>query len=200
MPTNLRAALYLRVSTDEQTTENQDIALTALAAQRGWTIVHTYNDAGVSGAKTRANRPGLDSLLNDAIRGQFDVVLAWSVDRLGRSLPDLLGTLQTLSDAKVGLVLHQQAIDTTTPAGRALFQMLGVFAEFERSMIQARIHAGLDRARKQGVRLGRPKVPGSKRRAVEAALEAGMSINKAAIAAGVGNSTAHRIALARAPS
>ena len=134
-----RAAVYLRVSTGEQTVENQRRELAAAAEQRGWTIVASYADEGISGAKGRDKRPGLDAMLKDATRGRFDVVMAWAVDRMGRSLVDLVGTLQELHGARVDLFLHQQAIDTTTPAGKALFGMLGVFAEFERSMIQARV-------------------------------------------------------------
>src|SRR5690242_642118 len=112
-----RAALYLRVSTDGQTTENQRLALEAVCRQRGWAVVQTYQDNGVSGAKARDKRPGLDAMLKDAARAKFDILLAWSVDRLGRSLPDLLGTLQELRDAHCDLFLHQQAVDTSTPAG-----------------------------------------------------------------------------------
>ena len=88
-----RAALYLRVSTDGQTTDNQRLALEAVATQRGWSVVATYEDAGISGAKGRDKRPGLDKLLQDAARARFDVVMAWALDRLGRSLADLIGTL-----------------------------------------------------------------------------------------------------------
>jgi len=152
-----RAAVYLRVSTDGQTTENQRLALEAVAAQRGWSIVATYEDAGVSGAKGRDKRPGLDTLLRDATRARFDAVMSWAMDRLGRSLADLIDTLRTLEGASVDLFLHQQAIDTTMPAGRMFFHVTGAFAEFERDMIRSRVNAGLDRARAKGVRLGRPK-------------------------------------------
>ncbi len=123
-----RAALYLRVSTDEQTTDNQRQALEATAEQRGWTVVKAYEDDGISGSKGRDKRPGLDEMLKDTTRGKFEVVLCWSVDRLGRSLADLIAGLQEIHSARVDLVLHQQAIDTTTPAGKAMFQMLGVFS------------------------------------------------------------------------
>ena len=150
-----RAALYLRVSTGEQTTANQAKALKAVAAHRGWSIVETYEDAGISGGKGRDKRPGLDAALKDASRGRYDVLCAWSVDRLGRSLPDLVNGLQELHAAKVDLFLHQQALDTTTPAGKAMFGMMGVFAEFERSMIVARVNAGLARARIRAPRAAR---------------------------------------------
>jgi DNA invertase Pin-like site-specific DNA recombinase len=130
-----RAALYLRVSTDGQTVDNQRLVLEAVCEQRGWQVVQTYSDNGVSGAKGRAQRPGLDAMLKDASRGRFDVVMAWALDRLGRSLLDLLDTLGELEAAGVALILHQQAIDTTTPAGRMFFQVTGAFAEFERAMI-----------------------------------------------------------------
>jgi DNA invertase Pin-like site-specific DNA recombinase len=167
-----RAALYLRVSTGEQTTENQRRALEEAAQHRGWDIVATYSDDGISGAKGRDKRPGLDAMLKDATRRRFDVAMACSVDRLGRSLVDLISSLQELHAAKVDLFLHQQAIDTTTPAGRAMFGMMGVFADFERSIIQARVKAGMDRAKAEQISgkarrnsagkllkaIGRPKV------------------------------------------
>src|SRR4051794_39151902 len=118
-----RAAIYLRVSTDEQTTENQRRELQAVAEQRGWKIVEVYEDAGISGAKGRDKRPGLDAMLKDAVRGKFNVVMAWSVDRLGRSLSDLVGGLKELEGARVDLFLHRQAVDTTTAAGKAMFGM-----------------------------------------------------------------------------
>jgi DNA invertase Pin-like site-specific DNA recombinase len=136
-----RAALYLRVSTDGQTTDNQRLALEAVAVHRGWTVVATYEDAGISGAKGRDKRPGLDALLKDATRARFDVVLGWALDRLGRSLADLIDTLRTLEQSHVDLFLHQQAIDTTTPAGRMFFHVTGAFAEFEREMIRSRVNA-----------------------------------------------------------
>ncbi len=158
-----RVALYLRVSTGEQTTENQRRELEAVAKQRGWQIVAVYEDKGVSGAKGRDKRPQFDAMLKDAVRGQFDVLAAWAVDRLGRSLQDLVATLGDLHGAGVDLFLHRQAIDTTTPSGKAMYQMLGVFAEFERSMIQERVKAGLERAKAKGVQLGRPRLPGKRR-------------------------------------
>jgi DNA invertase Pin-like site-specific DNA recombinase len=131
-----RAALYVRGSTDHQSVENQVRELRQVAERRGWQVAEVYRDAGVSGAKGREQRPGLDTLLKDASRHKFDVVMAWAIDRLGRSLVDLLGTIQHLEAVGVDLYLDQQSIDTTTPAGKLLFQMTGAFAEFERSMIR----------------------------------------------------------------
>jgi DNA invertase Pin-like site-specific DNA recombinase len=145
-----RAAIYVRVSTDKQTVENQVRELTQIAERRGWEVVGQYSDAGISGSKGRDGRPGLDQMLKDASKRRFDIIMAWAIDRLGRSLIDLLGTIQTLEACGVDLYLDQQSIDTTTPAGRLMFQVTGAFAEFERSMIRQRVHAGLKRAVEQG--------------------------------------------------
>lgn len=190
-----RVALYLRVSTDGQTTDNQRMALEAICQQRGWIVAKVYDDAGISGAKGRSSRPGLDTMLKDAGRARFDVVMAWAMDRLGRSLSDLLDTLNELETAGVGLVLHQQALDTTTPAGRMFFQVTGAFAEFERGMIRSRVMAGLDRARSRGVKLGRPKVAKAKETVIRERLAAGVGILKIAKELGVGASTVQRVKL-----
>jgi DNA invertase Pin-like site-specific DNA recombinase len=153
-----KVAIYLRVSTDSQTTANQRRELQVVAARSDWQIVKVYEDAGISGAKGRDKRPGFNALCRDATRRQFDVIMAWSVDRLGRSLQDLVGFLSELHALKIDLYLHQQGLDTTTPAGKATFQMMGVFAEFERAMIQERVRAGLARAKSEGKRLGRPRI------------------------------------------
>ena len=125
-----RAALYVRVSTDHQSVENQVRELRQVAERRGWSVVEVYRDAGISGAKDRHQRPGLDAMLNEASRRKFDVVMAWAFDRVGRSLIDLLGTIQHLEAVGVDLYLDQQSIDTTTPAGKLLFQLPGAFADF----------------------------------------------------------------------
>jgi len=189
----MRAAIYSRVSTDRQTTKNQERELRDVAERSGWEIVGTYRDEGISGAKVRNVRPGFDALCKDAARRRFDVVMAWSVDRLGRSLQDLVAFLAEIHGAKVDLYLQQQGIDTTKPAGRALFQMCGVFAEFERSMIRERVNAGLARAKAKGARLGRPRTPASKEREIVRLLQTD-GIRKAARKAGVGVGTVQRIA------
>lgn len=152
-----RVAFYVRVSTDGQTTENQRRELREVAAVRGWKVVQVYDDNGVSGAKGREHRKQFDGLLKDAARGRFDLIAAWSVDRLGRSLQDLVAFLSELHALKVDLYLHQQGIDTTTPASKAMFQMMGVFAEFERSLIVERVRAGLARAKAEEA-TGKPRV------------------------------------------
>ena len=153
-----RIALYLRVSTTEQTVENQQRELEAVAERHGWNVVTVFTDAGISGTKGRDKRPGYDCLCRGIARREFDQVAAWSVDRLGRSLQELVSFLGELHAKNVDLYLHQQGLDTATPAGRAMFQMLGVFAEFERGIIVERVKAGLARARSQGKRLGRRPV------------------------------------------
>ena len=164
-----RMALYLRVSTSEQTTRNQRRELRAVAERHGWTVVATFEDAGISGSKGREARPGFDALMMAVARREIDMVAAWSVDRLGRSLMDLLGFLKDLHAKGVDLFLHQQGLDTSTPSGRAMFQMLGVFAEFERAMIRGRVMAGLARARADGKQLGRRPVEQSEAKKAKAA-------------------------------
>ena len=188
-----RAAIYTRVSTDRQTLENQRQALQGTAERRGWEVVAVYTDAGISGAKGRAERPGLDDMLKAASKGGFDVVMAWSIDRLGRSLIDLLGTIQHLEACRVDLYFDQQSIDTTTPTGRLMFQICGAFAEFERSMIRQRINAGLSRARAEGKRLGRPRVPSAVERQARRHLAKGTGILRVAKALGLGTGTVQRI-------
>ena len=175
-----RAAIYLRVSTTDQNTSNQEHELRQVAERAGWEVVKVYKDHGISGAKGRDKRPAFDALLSDASGRKFDIVMAWSVDRLGRSLQDLVGFLAELHALKIDLCLRQQGIDTTTPAGKALFGMMGVFAEFERSMIQERVRAGLERARREGKRLGRP--PSVAHKAVEAQKLYRQAISKSEIA------------------
>jgi DNA invertase Pin-like site-specific DNA recombinase len=188
-----RAAIYVRVSTDKQTVENQLRELRQIAERRGWQVVEEYHDAGISGAKGRDQRPGLDQMLKDASRRKFDVVMAWAIDRLGRSLIDLLGTIQSLEACGADLYLDQQSIDTTTPAGRLMFQMTGAFAEFERSMIRQRVKAGLRRAVERGKQLGRPRVSPVIEKRIQSHLRKGMGILKVASELGVGTSTVQRI-------
>ena len=151
-----RAVLYLRVSKTDQTIDNQRIELERVAAAKGWKIIATFKDEGVSGTFGREVRAQYDSMLKQGVQAKFDVVLAWDVSRLSRSLVDLVTTLDELHACGIDLYLHQQAIDTTTPAGKAMFQMCGVFAEFERGILSQRVKAGLNRARAEGKVLGRP--------------------------------------------
>lgn len=188
-----RVALYARVSTDGQTVDNQLHELRRVARRHEWEVVAEFVDKGISGAKGKEERPALKRLLQAVARRDFDLVGAWSVDRLGRSLSGLLELLGELQAKRVGLYLDQQGLDTTTPAGRAMFQMVGVFAEFERAMIVERVRAGLRRAVKEGKQLGRPALPDDKREEVLRHLRGGVSIRKAAALADVGISTVQRI-------
>jgi len=189
-----RAAIYVRVSTDKQTVENQVRELRQIAQRRGWEVVEQYSDAGISGSKGRDKRPGLDAMLKDAQRRRFDVVMAWAIDRLGRSLIDLLGTIEALQACGCDLYLDQQSIDTTTPAGRLMFQVTSAFAKFERSMIRQRINAGLKRAVEAGKTLGRPRISEKVETRIQEQLRAGKGMNKVAREVGVGTGTVQRIA------
>ena len=202
-----RAALYVRVSTDSQTVENQIHELRQVAERRGWHVVEVYRDAGISGAKGRDQRPGLDTMLKDASRRRFDIVMAWAIDRLGRSLIDLLGTIQHLEACGVDLYLDQQNLDTTTPMGKLLFQVTGAFSEFERSMIRQRVLAGLkpikakiardgqftSKAGKVRRRLGRPGSEPAKMDLARKELQRGTGIAKTARLVGLGTGTVHKL-------
>jgi DNA invertase Pin-like site-specific DNA recombinase len=188
-----RAAIYVRVSTDKQTVENQLRELRQIAERRGWKVVEEYRDAGISGTKGRTDRPGLDTMLKDAQRRRFDVAMAWAIDRLGRSLIDLLGTIQALEACGVDLYLDQQSLDTTTPAGKLMFQITGAFAEFERSMIRQRVNAGLKRAVEAGKQLGRPRIDPALEKRIQNQLRAGKGMLKVAAECGVGSGTVQRI-------
>ena len=192
-----RVALYARVSTDKQSTENQLRELREAATRMNWEVVGEYVDHGISGAKSRKDRPRLDALLKGVARKEFDIVAAWSVDRLGRSLIDLVQLLQELHAMGTDLYLHQQGINTTTPAGKALFGMMGVFAEFERGMIRERVTAGLARARKNGTKsgnaIGRPAVSGQVEDQIRALRVDGLGMLKIAKQVGCGVSVVQRV-------
>jgi len=207
MAKSKRAALYVQVSTDHQSVENQVRELKQVAERRGWTVIEVYRDAGISGSKGRDKRPGLDAMLKDANRRKFDIVMAWAIDRLGRSLIDLLGTIEHLEKVGVDLYLDQQNIDTTTPTGRLLFQITGAFGEFERSMIRQRVRAGLNvikdklardgkfvsKAGKVRRRLGRPGAEPDKIQRARRELAKGIGIGKVAREVGLGVGTVHRL-------
>jgi DNA invertase Pin-like site-specific DNA recombinase len=188
-----RVAIYARVSTDGQTTDNQLLELRKVAKHMGWSIQQEYVDHGISGAKGRDKRPEFNQLLKNAVQRKFDVIMVWSVDRLGRSLQDLVSFLSEVHTTGIDLLIHQQGIDTTTPAGKAMFQMLGVFAEFERSMIRERVLAGQARARQQGKKIGRPKVDSAKEEAIRQLRGEGCGIRKIAKELSVGVSVVQRV-------
>jgi putative DNA-invertase from lambdoid prophage Rac len=182
----MKAAIYARVSTLDQEPENQLQELRRYVEARGWTVVE-YVDRGVSGAKDR--RPALDQLLIDARRRRFDVLVCWRLDRLGRNLKHLITLLEDLQALGVAFVSLAEGIDATTPAGKLQMHILGAIAEFERERIRERVLAGLQRARTQGTRLGRPRavVPIDRVERVS-----GLPIDEAALTLGVSRSTLKR--------
>lgn len=202
-----RVALYVRVSTDDQSTDTQKQELEAWAERAGHVVARVFEDHGISGAKGRDKRPAFDALLKAAVRREFDMIAVWSSDRLGRSLSHLVEVLQTIRDTGTGLYIHTQSVDTTTPAGRAMFGMLGIFSEFEREMIVARVNAGLARAKAEIARngrftsragrvrrrLGRPGAEPDKIELARQELARGTGIAKAARLTGLGTGTVHKL-------
>jgi DNA invertase Pin-like site-specific DNA recombinase len=204
-----RVAIYTRVSTDDkgQTTENQRAALEAWAKNAGHTIVSVHEDLGISGAKGRDKRPAFDALLKAAVRREFDMLAVWSSDRLGRSLRHLIEVLETIRSTGCGLYIHTQAVDTTTPSGRAMFGLLGIFAEFEHEMIKERVKAGMANIKariakdgkfttKAGIvrsRLGRPGAEPEQLEQARQLLAAGKGILYTARQAKLGTSTVQKL-------
>ncbi|GGF75231.1 resolvase [Terasakiella brassicae] len=186
----MKVAFYLRVSTDDQTIENQRRDLDEVARRLEWDIVAVYADEGISGSKGRDQRPQFNELLKGVARKEFDLIAAWSVCRLGRSLSDLVNFLNDINNRDVDLYLHKQGLDTSTPAGRMMFQMLGVFSEFERAIISDRVKAGLARTDKV---IGRPGVGDWKINRVKKQLRSGKSIRAVAELAKVSVGTVSRI-------
>lgn len=188
-----RVGFYLRVSTGGQTVENQRRELAAAAEQRGWTVVEIYSDNGFSGAKGRDKRPAFDRLCKDAVAGKFDIIAAWSVDRLGRSVLHLAQFVEDMRASGVGLFLLKQGLDSETPTGRAMLGMCSVFAELEREIIRERIHAGLNRARAKGTKLGRKRVGARIEERIRALRGKGMGKVKIARELECGVSTVSRV-------
>ena len=187
----MKAVIYARVSTVDQTTENQTLELQKVAKRNGWTVEAVFEDQ-ISGAKK--NRPALQRLLQGVVRKEFDVVMVWDVSRLGRSLKHLVGLLEDFHAKGVNLYFHQQGIDTTTPSGKMMFQMCGVFAEFERSILQERVKAGLARAKASGKRLGRPSVPPITVKKIQTLRASGLSYRAIAKKTGVSVGKVHAVA------
>ena len=189
-----RAAIYARVSTlNGQTPENQLRELREVAENAGWEVVEEFIDRGISGSEGRDKRPAFDALWNVISRRKVDIVMAWSVDRLGRSLQHLVSFLGDIQACGVDLYLHKQGVDTTTPGGKSLFQMMGVFAEFEREMIRERVKAGLERVKASGKKLGRPFVSAEVEQAIRDARAQGKGMLKIAREVGVGSGTVQRV-------
>ena len=186
----LRAGLYARVSTlDQQTLPMQMRALREYAAKRGWIVAEECKEVG-SGAVARAMR---QRLIDSARRRDIDVVLVWRLDRWGRSVADLVSTLQELTALGVGFVSVTEALDLTTPAGRAMAGLLSVFAEFERDIMRERVRADLAHARLQGKRLGRRPTAAGKAGSVRDLLLAGISKSEIARRLGIGRTSVRRL-------
>ncbi len=188
----MKAAIYSRVSTDKQTTDNQTQELLAVAERNEWTVEAVYSDV-ISGAKDK--RPELDALMTSVLRREVDMVLIWDISRLGRSLQHLLKLLEEFHAKGVDLYFHQQGIDTTTPAGKLMFQMCGAFAEFERGLIQERVRAGLARAVAAGVKLGGPTIPTKIQVKAQEMYEVGMSFRKIGRELGIHHATVKKYVL-----
>ena len=188
-----RCALYTRTSTDDQTTSNQVRELKEIAKRKGLVIVSEFSDV-MSGAKRRDKRTGFDNLIKGAVKKDFDTILVWSVDRLGRSLQDLVSFLNEIHSVDCDLYIHQSGIDTSTPAGKMMFQMCGVFAEFERGMIRERVKAGQARAKAEGKHIGRPSnLNEGLVHSIKYMREQGVGIRKIAKDLKVGVSTVYKV-------
>ena len=189
-----RIALYARVSTDKQTCENQLQELRTIAERMNYTIVAEFVDNGISGMKTRQNRPALDQLMKSATQRKFDMVMCWSIDRLGRSLQNLVEILNELQALKIDLFFLQQGMDTSTPSGRMIFSVFGAIGEFERDLIRERVIAGQKRAVANGVKIGRPsKMNDGLRSAIQLLREKGMGIKQIARELKVGIGTVYSV-------
>lgn len=189
-----RCATYSRVSTTDQTVANQIIELKQIANHKGLNVVCEFSDEGISGSKGRDQRSGFDDLIKGAVRKEFDTILVWSVDRLGRSLQDLVSFLNEIHSVDCDLYIHQSGIDTSTPSGKMMFQMCGVFAEFERGMIRERVLAGQSRAKSQGKHIGRPSnMNESLGHSIRYMREQGVGIRKIASDLKVGVSTVYKV-------
>jgi DNA invertase Pin-like site-specific DNA recombinase len=182
------------VSTDRQTVANQIERLEAVAQVNGWQVVARFQDQGLSGSKGREERPGLDAALKAGERHAYDVLMVWSLDRLGRSTLDLLRTAETIRKAGRALYFDRERIDTTTDAGEMFFTIMAALGQFERKQIVARVNAGLDRARKAGKVLGPPRVSEASADKASKALKGGASLRAAAKASGLSYGTVQRIA------
>jgi DNA invertase Pin-like site-specific DNA recombinase len=188
----MRVAFYVRVSTIKQSVELQLRDLESVARRSAWDVVTVFHDQGVSGATKREGRSGLDELMKAAIRKEFDMIAIWSIDRLARSTLELFNTMSDLYEKKIDLYVHKQAVDTSTPSGRMMWQLLGVFAEFERAVIQERVKAGIQNARLNGVRLGRPKISSETVARIMELRSQGMGMLKIARTLKVGTSQVQR--------
>ena len=189
-----QVCLYARVSKISQSVERQISELENVAARNDWEIVDRYIDHGISGATGRQQRPELDRMMKDSTKRKFDVVMVWSIDRLGRSLQDLMEILNDLNAKNIDLYFDQQSIDTTTPTGSLLFSLLGAFSQFEREMIRERVVSGLENARRKGRIGGRPtNLTNEIRTKILELKAAGATIRKIKDECSVGTATIYKV-------
>lgn len=193
-PKKLRIGIYARVSTDSQTTANQLGELQRVVEQRNWHVVEVYEDRGVSGAKARDQRPAFQRLCTDVAQGRINHIVAWSLDRLGRSSRDVINFISDLPDQGASLYLHKEQLDTSTPVGKLVVTIMAGVAEMERSRIIERINAGLQRARANGKILGRPtSVTATTEHRIRELAASGMGKLKIGRTVGCGTSTVQRV-------
>jgi len=193
-----KVVIYSRVSTEKQTVENQLQTLREISDRNGWEIVGEYSDIGVSGSLSRKDRPQFDELLKDGNRKKYDCILVWSIDRIGRSLSDLVSFLNDIQSKNIDIYIHQQGIDTNTHTGKMMFQMLGVFSEFERNIIRERIKSGMERVKRTGTKSGKKigrqtNVNSSTRGLVIGLRERGMSFGRISRELGIGVGTIYKL-------
>ncbi len=187
-----KVAIYARVSTSQQTCENQLNELRVVADRAGYQIVAEFVDEGISGSKGRQNRPALDQMLKECTRRRFDLVMCWDISRLGRSVQNLIEIMNELQSLRVDLFFLQQGMDTSTASGRMMFSVFGALAEYERELIRERVIAGQARAKAAGVRFGRPKtVTQNTKDTIRLMREQGVGMRKIAKTLGVGISTCY---------
>lgn len=190
----MKAVLYTRVSTSKQTTENQTRELREVCLRNNWSIVAELADTGISGSKGRTERPAFDQLHKMISRKEADIVVCWSIDRLGRSITDLVNLMTEIEAKGMNFYSHLQAIDSRTPAGKLSFAIFSAIAEFERNIIRERVISGLARVKSEGKKLGRPtKVNDNTKVAVKLLREKGTSIPKIAKQLGIGVGTTYRL-------
>lgn len=190
----MKVAFYLRVSTDDQTIENQRRDLDEVAKRLGWDVVAVFADEGVSGAKGRDERPQFDELMKGVARKDFEMIAAWSVCRIGRSLVDLVTVLSDVRDKGIDLYFHKQGLETTTSAGRMMYQLLGIFSEYEREIIRSRVISGIERKRAENDgQWGRPTIGDWKTNRIKKQLKLGKGIREVARMVSVSPGTVSKI-------
>jgi len=190
----MKAVIYTRVSTSRQTTENQTRELREVCARNKWSIVAELSDSGISGSKGRNERPAFDQLHKMIARKEADIIVCWSIDRLGRSITDLVNLMSEIETKGINFYSHLQAIDSRTPAGKLSFAIFSAIAEFERNIIRERVLSGLERVKAEGKKLGRPtKVNDNTAVAVKLMREKGTSIPNISKQLGIGVGTTYKL-------